>query len=269
MREKVVRSYQRSEPAPPAQLITVVEDVGGTIEAWHVDTLLKEFSTFTSVAAAIEEARDEAESYSVDASSSLRIRVRETISHSHILGTADERYGSGKTVLSPYKVRERHVLDVISGPIEHDTLAVEWTSGAVVGFDSGARDPGQDLVSFVEPFCIRGFGARFLYDGYGYANFSLQDVSLSPYAEGPEIYPPSARELSRCASAIKMTFRGRLEILTPKGTKADDVLKRLADEQLDIACRYDWERSQGVARHWRIFCGEPVAAMAFSTAPAA
>jgi hypothetical protein len=264
MREKVVRSYERREPVPPAQTVSVIEDIGGTIEAWHGDRLLKTFSTFTSVAAAIEEARDDAARYSVDASSSLRIRVHETISHTHIQGTSEERYRSGKTLIGPYKVLERHVLDVISGPIEHEVLKVSWTSGAVIGFPASSSDPGDDLVNFIVPYAIRGHGDQFLYEGFGYSNFELQGVTLAPYVKGSCNRTDSQREIERCPSAVRMTFAGMQDILMPKGTTAEQLVKRLDDEGLDIACSFDFARSGGIARNWQLFIGDPVATMVFA-----
>ncbi|WP_456717195.1 MULTISPECIES: hypothetical protein [unclassified Bradyrhizobium] len=249
--------------------MTVIEDVGGTIEAWHGNCLLKEFSTFTSVEAAIEEAKDDAERYSVDAFSSLRFRVREAISHTHIQGTVDNRHRSGKTLIHPYKVLERHVLDVISGPIEHAVLTVNWVSGAVIAFPASARNPGDDLVNFIAPYAISGYGNQFLYDGYGYSNFELKDVSLAPYVKGSCNRKDSEREIERCPSAVRMTFNGKQDILVPKGASAEQVLEKLEDEGLDIACSFDFARCDGIARSWHLFVGDPVATMAFSLPPAA
>lgn len=266
MREKVVRSYQRCEPAPPAQLVTVVEDTGGTIEAWHGGRLLKEFATYTNVKAAIQEAYDEASGYSIDEDSSLRLRVRETVSHSHVEGAQEERYRSGKTLISPYKVLERHVLDVVSGQIEHDVVHLEWVSGAVVAFPQSAWDPGADVTSFLIPYAIRGFGSRFLYDGFGYLGFEFTDVSLAPYQKGSCLFKPSEREIERAPKAVRLNFRGKQDVLVPKGTTSEQTVRKLAEEGLDIGCSFDWTRSNGIARHWHIFVGEPVAKLVFSPA---
>ena len=267
MREKVVRSYQRREPPPPAQLVTVVEDIGATIEAWHGGCLLKEFSTYTNVKSAIQEACDDAESYSVDASSSLRLRVRETVSHSHVEGgQEDDRYRNGKILISSYKVLERHVLDVVSGPIEHEVVQLEWRSGAVIAFPQAAWNPGADVTSFLTPYALRGFGSRFLYDGFGYANFEFTDVSQAPYEKGSCIYKPSEKEIERAPKAIRLNFRGKQDVLVPKGTTPQQAIQKLADEGLDICCSFDWTRSNGIARHWHIFVGEPVTKLAFSPA---
>jgi len=199
----VSMEYDETYVERKVRRVRIEETEHGEVGAWHGGRLIDRMSGWTSLRAAVEDAREQAERFAVGPGSTLSIRVCLTVERTW---SYPDQPGTRRR--PDLVILRRHVHDAVRGEISAAQSRLSFRLGAWVAVPAG-EDPTPCLAYFagVKVAMIR---EDVLFEGYGHG----EPVFGKPFLAGSEVDPPEAE---RGMSWHRVVLEGHLPVFVPPG----------------------------------------------------
>lgn len=247
MASALVRSYEEDVVEKRRRTIHVMDELTARVSLWHGGIKIDDVGGWTNTSAALEDALRVARRYSIDGSSTLRIRVCEEVRRFRRV-LRGESYGhpvyENEFPKGDVLVLRRHVWDDVAGVIETRLVSFGFRLRNTIGYPVG-----EDAEATPRGFYSDAQGSMDdagLWRGLGIGEASIESVKSSPCDA-----PKSERGDSGVTwKAIAIEGNCRIHVpVSMNDAEALDLLGRHADVRVSL----DWGFLGEAARRWRVY----------------